>query len=91
MPRYDLYCTECEHEFEVVQSIHDDLPTLCPSCGCDKVKQHYPTVASKTATGMAHLERLITEGKKDSQKLARGEDRATSDLVGDTPNKLKTG
>lgn len=32
MPVYDYRCTECEHTFEIKQSIHDDTLTECPSC-----------------------------------------------------------
>lgn len=91
MARYDLYCTECEFEFEVTQSIHDKLPTECPKCGHVGVKQHYPVVATKTATGLDNLERLTSQAVKDSKRLEKGEDRALSDLVGDKPNPLKKG
>ncbi|MFZ1854938.1 MAG: FmdB family zinc ribbon protein [Candidatus Nanopelagicales bacterium] len=33
MPTYEYVCTECSEPLEVVQSIHDDSLTQCPSCG----------------------------------------------------------
>lgn len=33
MPTYEYLCTECSEPLEVVQSIHDDSLTQCPSCG----------------------------------------------------------
>ncbi len=33
MPTYQYACTECEHEFEVVQSFSDPAITKCEECG----------------------------------------------------------
>ncbi|MFM7139941.1 MAG: FmdB family zinc ribbon protein [Actinomycetes bacterium] len=33
MPTYQYACTECEHEFEVVQSFSDAAITKCEECG----------------------------------------------------------
>ena len=33
MPTYEYRCKDCGDELEVVQSFHDDAPTVCPSCG----------------------------------------------------------
>ncbi|MDZ7675643.1 MAG: FmdB family zinc ribbon protein [Acidimicrobiales bacterium] len=32
MPTYQYKCKECGHEFETVQSFHDDALTTCPEC-----------------------------------------------------------
>lgn len=32
MPTYQYLCTECEHEFEVVQSFSDDAISACEKC-----------------------------------------------------------
>lgn len=32
MPTYSYKCTECQHAFDVVQSIHDVALSACPSC-----------------------------------------------------------
>jgi putative FmdB family regulatory protein len=32
MPTYQYACTNCEHEFEIVQSFTDDALTICPQC-----------------------------------------------------------
>ncbi len=32
MPAYDYRCTECAHEFEIVQKFSDDPLTSCPEC-----------------------------------------------------------
>ncbi|MDQ1247306.1 MAG: hypothetical protein QG597_1676 [Actinomycetota bacterium] len=33
MPTYQYLCRDCEHRFDIVQSIHDDALTICPECG----------------------------------------------------------
>ncbi|NQU36724.1 MAG: FmdB family transcriptional regulator, partial [Actinobacteria bacterium] len=33
MPTYEYSCRDCGEPLEVVQSIHDDSLTTCPSCG----------------------------------------------------------
>lgn len=33
MPTYQYLCRDCEHRFDIVQSIHDDALTVCPQCG----------------------------------------------------------
>lgn len=33
MPTYEYRCTQCEHQFEVFQSIKDEPVKTCPRCG----------------------------------------------------------
>jgi len=33
MPTYEYRCTQCEHQFEVFQSIKDEPVRTCPVCG----------------------------------------------------------
>ncbi|MDZ7272065.1 MAG: zinc ribbon domain-containing protein [candidate division KSB1 bacterium] len=33
MPTYEYRCTQCEHMFEVFQSIKDEPVKTCPMCG----------------------------------------------------------
>lgn len=35
MPTYEYQCMECEHKFEVFQSMKDDPIKECPKCGKD--------------------------------------------------------
>lgn len=32
MPTYSYKCKQCEHAFDVQQSINDDALTVCPKC-----------------------------------------------------------
>ena len=33
MPTYDYKCSQCDNEFEEIQSMKDALLTKCPTCG----------------------------------------------------------
>ena len=39
MPTYDYKCDNCEHTFEVLQSIKDEPLKKCPNCGKNKLKK----------------------------------------------------
>jgi putative FmdB family regulatory protein len=42
MPTYGYICTECDHEFEVFQSITAPPVTKCERCGSKVRKQVFP-------------------------------------------------
>lgn len=37
MPIYEYGCSGCEHVFEQMQKMSDPAPSICPSCGSEKV------------------------------------------------------
>ena len=39
MPTYEYRCKDCDHEFEVFQSIKDDPVDTCPACGGEAKKR----------------------------------------------------
>ncbi|MFA5405710.1 MAG: zinc ribbon domain-containing protein [Ignavibacteria bacterium] len=39
MPTYEYKCDNCNHEFEVMQSIKDEPLKKCPNCGKSKLKK----------------------------------------------------
>lgn len=39
MPTYEYKCSNCNHEFEILQSIKDDALTLCTKCGHNTLKK----------------------------------------------------
>lgn len=39
MSTYHYKCQECEHEFEIKQSIHDDALKTCPECKKDSLSK----------------------------------------------------
>jgi len=89
MAIYDFYCPDCESEYKVRQSIHDELPTACSKCGSSDVRQIFPQVKARTCSGSAAIERCENLAKDDIKKLLKGDDSTLSDLVGDKSNSLK--
>lgn len=39
MPTYEYKCDNCNHEFEIMQSIKEDSLTKCPKCGKNKLRK----------------------------------------------------
>ncbi len=39
MPNYDYKCENCEHQFEVYQSMKDEKMTTCPNCGKNSLRR----------------------------------------------------
>ena len=39
MPTYEYVCDNCEHQFEIYQSIHDDSLTKCSECNKNKLRR----------------------------------------------------
>ena len=35
MPTYSFACTQCDHRFDEVMSIHDDTTPECRACGAE--------------------------------------------------------
>lgn len=41
MPLYDMVCPDCDHRYELEQSIKYDLPYTCPACDGKNLTQDY--------------------------------------------------
>ena len=39
MPIYEYHCKDCDHVFDVLQKISDDLLTYCPECGKPELRK----------------------------------------------------
>ena len=39
MPHYDYVCDDCDHNFELFQSITESVKRKCPSCGRLKLRR----------------------------------------------------
>lgn len=70
------YCKNCEHEFETVQPMHEELKTKCPKCKKNKLIQdlsgsfhgaviHYNTVGSLAEK---NTKELGTYGRQAKEK-----------------------
>ncbi len=88
MPLYELYCTECNKEILIKQSMHDDFPTECESCG-GELKQKLNTSNVRTCTGSGIINRCNELAKDDVARIKKGDQKTRADLAGDKANKLK--
>ncbi len=47
MPLYEYRCTDCNHNFEILQKLGDNADGLaCPSCGETRLAKQFSTFAS---------------------------------------------
>lgn len=51
MPLYEYRCRNCDHQFEVQQSLTDDALTVCPECGGQLRKVFSPVGISFKGSG----------------------------------------
>src|SRR5437762_13882382 len=83
MPTYEYFCTKCEQNFEVIQSMNDKALTICPkercrmkSWGKGKVKNQIGAGAGLIFKGSGFY---ITDYRSDSYKeAAKKESGATT-------------
>ena len=60
MITYDYRCEECNHRFEVVQSMHEDSLSCCPKCSKDTLSRvFHPPVLNFKGSGF-----YCTDNKK---------------------------
>jgi putative FmdB family regulatory protein len=62
MPTYGYRCSNCGHQFEIVQRMTDDPLTTCPKCQGKLTKVLYPVGISFKGSG------FYTTDYKDSSK-----------------------
>lgn len=88
MPIYEYQCGSCEHIFDVLQKINDDLLTYCPECGEPKLKKLL-SAPNFRLKGAGWYETDFKKGNK--RNLAdRGDDKAV-DKKDDKPAKSGSG
>ena len=51
MPTYEYFCTKCEHEFEISQSMRDQALTVCPKALCGMKRWGKGKVKKKIGVG----------------------------------------
>ena len=85
MPQYKYKCTECNHEFEELQSINDEPITICPKCN-GKVKKLISRVRSNVeyANPKELYEQVIKpEAHRIAEKIKAGDENAAADILGE--------
>ncbi len=64
MPIYEYECSECAHQFEIIQKMSDDPLVDCPACHAPKLKKLISAAAFRLK-GQGWYE---TDFKKDNRK-----------------------
>jgi len=54
MPIYDVLCTECGYDGEVIV-LHSDAPVLCPQCGSQRTRRAVSATSSLTGRSAQSL------------------------------------
>ena len=77
MPTYDYVCQNCDHAFELFQSITAPSIRKCPKCGKLKVKRLIGTGAGIIFKGSGFYQ---TDYRTDSYKQGAQKDKPASGL-----------
>ncbi len=72
MPTYDYVCKNCDHEWELFQSMKDNPIRKCPSCGKLKAKRVIGPGAGIIFKGSGFYQ---TDYRSDSYKKAADADK----------------
>jgi putative FmdB family regulatory protein len=77
MPTYDYECENCNHAFELFQTISEPLKRKCPECGKLKLKRLIGAGAAVVFKGSGFYQ---TDYRSESyKKSAKAEKKASSD------------
>lgn len=76
MPTYDYQCDACDHEFELFQSINDQIKRKCPECGRMKLRRLFGTGAAIMFKGSGFYQ---TDYRSDSYKKAAAADKKSTE------------
>ena len=76
MPTYDYVCDNCNHAFELFQSITDSVKKKCPECGKSKLRRLFGTGAAVVFKGSGFYQ---TDYRSDSYKKRAEADKPPSE------------
>jgi putative FmdB family regulatory protein len=82
MPTYEYTCRDCGHTFEIVQSMLDEVLTMCPECGGSLRKVFTAPAISFRGSGFYATD----HGKKAK---THGESKGSGEKSGEAPEKSK--
>ena len=87
MPTYEYFCTKCEHEFDVFQSIKDKALTTCPKDLCARKPWGKGKVKKKIGAGAGLIFKgsgfYITDYRSDSYKEAAKKEAGSTSTAGE--------
>lgn len=87
MPTYQYLCRNCEHRFDIVQSIHEDPLTVCHECAGTIRRVLHPVGVTFKGSGFYRTDSRES-GKKKSAPAA-GKETAGSGSSGDSSTASK--
>ncbi len=74
MPIYEYQCTDCEHEFETIQKISEDVLTTCPNCSKESLVKKISAAGFRLKGGGWYE----TDFKSGARKNVSGDDKGSS-------------
>lgn len=88
MPIYEYQCTDCEHEFETIQKISEDLLTTCPNCSKESLVKKISAAGFRLKGGGWYE----TDFKSGARKNVSGDDKGggKSDKKSDSSSSSST-
>lgn len=81
MPIYEYQCDACNHKFEILQKMSDNLLTVCPDCNEDKLRK-LVSAAAFHLKGTGWYETDFKD-KKPEQKTDSSGEKSDSNNKGD--------
>jgi putative FmdB family regulatory protein len=86
MPTYEYFCTKCEQDFEIFQSMNDKALTICPKELCRLKQWGKGKVKKKIGAGAGLIFKgsgfYITDYRSDSYKEAAKKDSGSGAAAG---------
>lgn len=97
MPTYEYICRNCEHEFEVFQSMTESAKRKCPECGKNTLERKIGIGAAILFKGSGFYQtdyrsesyRKGAEAEKPSDKKADSKSDAKSETKSDSKSEAK--
>ena len=84
MPTYEYICRQCEHEFEVFQSMTESAKRKCPKCGKNALERKIGLGAAVLFKGSGFYQ---TDYRSESYKKAAEAEKPSGDKKADTDSK----
>ncbi len=84
MPTYDYVCDNCEHAFELFQSITEPVKRKCPECGKQKLRRLFGTGAAIMFKGSGFYE---TDYRSESYKKGAEAEKKSKEKSSESKDK----
>jgi putative FmdB family regulatory protein len=81
MPTYEYQCTDCEHRFEIWQSVGEAAPQ-CPECGAEVRKIFHPVRVIYKGSGFYITDSRAEKTGKSGKSGEEGGSESTSSSSG---------